>query len=403
MPIIIDINKCTGCGACVYTCPFAALELLSEKAKVKEESCNLCRACLDCCPEEAISLMEQAAEMEAAAGERDKPTAEAADVWVFAEQRDGKVVDVVYELLGEGRKLATKLGQKLVAVLLGSNTAEAVTNLGERGADRIHVFDDPRLSRFADDLYTAAIVELIQNERPAVILFGATAIGRALAPRIAARIKTGLTADCTGLDIDPETRNLLQTRPAFGGNIMATIICPNHRPQMATVRPNIFKKAPAEAGRKAEVISHEVPKGANLLSEILEVVRATEEMVNIAEADVVVSGGRGLGGPQHFAMLEELARLLGGAVGASRAAVDAGWYPYAHQVGQTGKTVAPKVYIACGISGAVQHQVGIQAEQVVAINKDPDAPIFDIATYGIVGDVHEVIPALIAEIKKRRS
>ncbi len=394
MPIIIDKDKCSGCGACINTCPFGALELLAEKAEVNV-SCTLCKACLESCPAEAFSLLEEA---EAAA-----PQPEAADVWIFAEQRDGHLAEVVYELLGEGRKLAGKLRQKLVAVLLGSDTAEMVANLAARGADRIHVCDDPRLVRFAEDLYTTILTDLIQKERPAVILYGATAIGRVLGPRVAARVRTGLTADCTGLDIDEETQNLLQTRPAFGGNIMATIICPHHRPQMATVRPNILKKATVEQGRRAEVVRYEAPAQFTGLAQILEVVRATEEMVNIAEADVVVSGGRGMGDPKHFAMLEELAHLLGGAVGASRAAVDAGWYPYAHQVGQTGKTVAPKVYIACGISGAVQHQVGIQAETVVAINRDANAPIFDIATYGIVGSVHDVIPALIAEIKKRRS
>ncbi|MGE5552517.1 MAG: FAD-binding protein [Betaproteobacteria bacterium] len=396
MPVSIDKERCIGCGACVYSCPFGALELLSEKAEVKE-ACTLCSACTSACPVEAITVpREDAAKPPTLGG------AEASDLWVFAEQRNGRVAEVVFELLGEGRKLADKLGQRLVAVLLGSGTEAAVAELAARGADRIHVFDDPRLARFADDLYTSALVELIRAERPAAILYGATAIGRTLAPRVAARLGTGLTADCTGLDIDPETKNLLQTRPAFGGNIMATIMCPNHRPQMATVRPNILKKAEVKPGGRAEVFHHPVPDQVEVLSRILEVVETAGEEVNLAEADVVVSGGRGMGDPKHFGMLEELAHLLGGAVGASRAAVDAGWYPYAHQVGQTGKTVAPKVYIACGISGAVQHLVGVQAEIIVAINRDPHAPIFEVATYGIVGNVHDVVPALIAEIKRRR-
>jgi electron transfer flavoprotein alpha subunit len=243
------------------------------------------------------------------------------------------------------------------------------------------------------------LADLIQEEKPEIMLLGATTIGRSLAPRVAARVGTGLTADCTGLAVNPETGLLEQTRPAFGGNIMATIICPRHRPQMATVRPKVFQAAPKDPARKGEIVNLKSPEVA-LRSRLLERVREQAENVNLDEADIIVAGGRGLADEKGFKLLSELAEALGGAVGASRAAVDAGWISYPHQVGQTGKTVSPKLYIACGISGAIQHLAGMQsAETIVAINKNPDAPIFQVAHYGIVGDVFEVIPALIRELK----
>ena len=246
------------------------------------------------------------------------------------------------------------------------------------------------------------IVDLVKKERPNIFLLGATAIGRSLAPKVAARLETGLTADCTGLEVNVAERNLLQTRPAFGGNLMATILCPNHRPQMATVRPKVFKPLAEDSSRTGEVVSVDLSSVKwDIRAKVLEVVKETGYVVNLEEANIIVSGGRGLCDPKNFTMVEELAKTLGGAVGASRAAVDAGWVPYAHQVGQTGKTVGPKIYFACGIHGAIQHLAGMSSSDIIiAINKNPDAPIFKIATYGIVGDVREILPMLTKEFQK---
>jgi len=274
--------------------------------------------------------------------------------------------------------------------------------LSARGADKIYIVDAPELKNYQDDSYTNVIVKLVEEYKPEIVLCGATTIGRSMISRVAVRIDAGLTADCTGLDIDEKERLLLQTRPAFGGNIMATIITPNHRPQMSTVRHKVMKEADIHKSHKSEVIkktySADILKSRTTL---LDIVEEIEETVNLAEADIIVSGGRGLGKPENFAMIKELAKVVGGAVGSSRAAVDAGWMPYSHQVGQTGKTVCPKLYIACGISGQIQHLIGMQSSKViVAINKDPDAPIFKVATYGIVGDLFEVVPALTKEFSK---
>jgi electron transfer flavoprotein alpha subunit len=254
--------------------------------------------------------------------------------------------------------------------------------------------DDPALGPFDSDAYSDVFADLVRKHKPEVVIAGGTSVGRTFIPRVAIRVKTGLTADCTGLEIDPKEKLLLQTRPAFGGNIMATIICPNHRPQMATVRHKVFRKAQPDASRKGTLIE-EAARVKSGRSKIVEVIREMTNEINVAEADIIVSGGRGLGGPEKFELLKDLAKELGAAVGASRGAVDAGWISAYHQVGQTGKTVCPKLYIACGISGAIQHQVGMSSsETIVAINKDPNAPIFDIADYGIVGDLNEVVPEL---------
>jgi electron transfer flavoprotein alpha subunit len=323
-------------------------------------------------------------------------------VWVFAEQREGELAAVALELLGVGRRLADELGEPLAALLLGAETAEAAQKLVACGADRVFVARAPQLRYFLEDAYTQVIVDLVREEKPNILLLGATVAGRSLAPKVAARLETGLTADCTALAVDLATKNLLQTRPAFGGNIMATILCPDHRPQMATVRPKIFKP-PAEAvSRQGEIIKIDLSaKEWELRARVLAVIKDDAQTVNLDEAQIVVAGGRGLGEPRYFKLVVELAGVLGGVVGASRAIVDAGWIAYPHQVGQTGKTVRPRVYFACGIHGAVQHLAGMaMSETIIAINNDPAAPIFKVATHGIVGDVREVLPLLIEEFRQ---
>ncbi|MDI3478081.1 MAG: hypothetical protein PWQ59_1606 [Thermoanaerobacterium sp.] len=323
------------------------------------------------------------------------------DIWVFAEQRNGKLMNVAIEILGEARKLADKKGVNVGAVLIGHNVENLSKDLISFGADIVYVVDNPLLSNYTTEGYAKAVSQLANKYKPEVILYGATFIGRDLAPRIASKLKTGLTADCTGLDID-ENGLLLQTRPAFGGNLMATIKCPDKRPQMSTVRPGVMKKAVRDDTRDGKVIKFNADiNESDIRTKILSIVKEAKNVVNLEEADIIVSGGRGVGGPDGFNIIKELADVLGGVVGASRATVDAGWITSDHQVGQTGKTVRPKLYIACGISGAIQHLAGMSnSGTIVAINKNPDAPIFKIADYGIVGDLFKVIPVLIEEIKK---
>lgn len=320
------------------------------------------------------------------------------NVWVFAELRDNKLAPVVIELLGEGRKLADTLGEKLCAVLVTADTnRELQKELAGYGADRIYAVEHPLLGHYTTDGFANAFTQLTAQEKPEILLFGATHVGRDLAPRLSARINTGLTADCTGLDIDPETHNLRQTRPAFGGNLMATILCPNNRPQMSTVRPGVMDKAVFDENHTAEVIRF-VPelKPEDIRTHLIETVSSTLNRVSLTDAKVIVSGGLGLGGPDGYELLQKLADRMGGTIGASRAAVDAGWIDSSLQVGQTGTTVKPDVYIACGISGAIQHLAGMKdSKLIVAINTNPDAPIFEIADYGLVGDYKEVIQAIL--------
>ena len=394
MYVIIDTEKCTGCEECLSSCPFDAIVIEEGKAFINE-NCQVCMACISACPEGAISEIE-----------REEPVEfdiqKFKGVWVFAEQREGKVASVAYELLGVGRRISDELTTELSAVLFGASESEA-QELIRWGADRVYLSVDPIFEKFNDEPYSQLFIRLIKKHKPEIVLAGATPIGRSFIPRVAARLGTGLTADCTSLEIDRETRNLLQIRPAFGGNIMATILCPNKRPQMATVRPRVMKRGQYDVNRAGEIIPIKAA-GISSRTMVLETVKEISDIfVNLQEADIIISGGRGLGNPQGFKLLEELAGLIGGAVGSSRAAVDEGWISYSHQVGQTGKTVCPKIYFACGISGAVQHLVGMQSSDIIiAINKNPEAPIFNVATFGIVGDLYEIIPLLIKKIKEMR-
>lgn len=395
MRIVVNIEKCTGCGQCIDSCPFTAIVLKEGRAFINEY-CQFCRACLSICPEGAIIEIMEEGDI------KETDLSSYKGVWVFAEQRDGNIASVAYELLGAGRRLADELKTELSAVLFGSNEVQA-KELIKWGADRVYHCSDPIFEKFNDEPYSQLLTNLINTHKPEIVLAGATPIGRSFIPRVAAKVKTGLTADCTALEIDKDSGNLLQIRPAFGGNIMATILCPNHRPQIATVRPRVMKRGEYSPDKNGEIIN--VPADSiTCRTKVLDTVKeASECMVNLQEADVIVAGGRGLGDTKGFKMLEDLAELLGGAVGASRAAVDEGWIPYSHQVGQTGKTVCPKIYIACGISGAVQHLVGMQSSDIIiAINKNPEAPIFNVATYGIVGDVYEVVPLLIKKLKEAK-
>lgn len=337
-------------------------------------------------------------------------------VFVFAQQVDNVISNIAYELIGKGKELAKDLGVEVTAVLVGSDVKGLADQLAEYGADKVIVVDDPELKEYRTEPYTHAIASVIKEFKPEIFLIGATAIGRDLGPRVCARIHTGLTADCTKLDIGDfpmnpvpgrETKHnqLLMTRPAFGGNTIATIACPDFRPQMATVRPGVMQKAPKEAGKKA-VVTEFNPGFTknNKYVDILEVVKAVSNTVDIMDAKILVSGGRGVGSPENFKILDDLAEAIGGTVSCSRAVVDAGWKPKDLQVGQTGKTVRPNVYFAIGISGAIQHVAGMEeSDLIVAINKDETAPIFDVADYGIVGDLNKVVPALTEQLKAAKA
>jgi electron transfer flavoprotein alpha subunit/NAD-dependent dihydropyrimidine dehydrogenase PreA subunit len=393
--LLIDKETCTGCESCIPACPFGALSM-KEGIAVVDEKCTFCGACVDVCPVSAITLEkeEKAVTIDTGAYK---------DVWIFIEHEHGKVANVSFELLGEGRKLVNDLGCKLCAMIFGEKGDDFIKEVVAYGAEKVYVTESPVLKEYRTDPYACAAVNFIRKYKPEIVLFGATTQGRDFAGTVATTLETGLTADCTGLDIDPETKYLRQTRPAFGGNIMATILdYPNYRPQMSTVRPKVFPMPLRDDSRKGEIIREPLPMTEEQVrTKVLEFIKGAET-VNLVDAEIIVSGGRGVGNGENFKVIRELAQVLGAAVGASRAAVDSGWIPYEHQVGQTGRTVRPKIYIACGISGSIQHQAGMKTSDIiVAINKDPEAPIFKIATYGVVGDLFTVVPMLAQEFKKR--
>ena len=392
MAVNVIKEKCKGCSICVKNCPFEAITM-ENKIAVIGAACTGCGVCVEKCPFKAIEKTEEEREV--------KDLSAYKDVWVFAEQRDGVIMPVVIELR-EGKKLANEVGCNLCAVLCGHHVEGLADQLFEYGADKVYVADHEELATYRTDAYTKVINDAIEEYKPEIVLLGATHIGRDLGPCLAVKANTGLTADCTKLEIDPEDKKIKQTRPAFGGNLMATIVCPNHRPQMSTVRPGVMEKAAFEEGRKGELIKLNVEfKEGDIRTKVLEIVKTMKDTVSLTDAEIIVSGGMGLGKPEGFELLKQLADKLGGIVAASRAAVDAGWIDHAYQVGQTGTTVKPKIYIACGISGAIQHVAGMQnSEQIIAINTNENAPIFEIADYGIVGDLYKVIPAIMEALDK---
>jgi electron transfer flavoprotein alpha subunit len=388
---VIDASKCIGCQKCVKICPASALEMYftPEEQKILAELAA------------AAGPVEEELDPEAAA--LAAKLAQYRGVWVFIEQTEGEPAKVSWELLGVGRELAAKLGVELSAMVIGENVEHLCREAFSYGAAKAYLLDAPVYRHYRTEAYLEACCHLIDKHKPEVILMGATGMGRDLAGAVATRVATGLTADCTGLSID-DKRNLMQTRPAFGGNIMATIMCDKFRPQMATVRPNVMPMPERKEGAEGVIVreSFTVPE-ENVLTKVIEILRDShgKSHVDITGAEFIVSGGRGMMAPENFSILQELADELGGVVGASRSAVDAGWMPVDRQVGQTGKTVRPKIYIACGISGAIQHLVGMQdSDMVIAINRDRQAPIFEVATYGIVGDLFQVVPAITREIRK---
>ncbi|MBW2975685.1 electron transfer flavoprotein subunit alpha/FixB family protein [Candidatus Woesearchaeota archaeon] len=323
------------------------------------------------------------------------------DVLVFAEQRDGRIARVVFELIGKAKELAEKLNAQTAVALLTDKDEGLSKELIAYGADKVYLLQSPLLKNYQTDLYTKVLSAHIEKTKPQIVIYGATHIGRDLAPRIAQRINTGLTADCTGLDIT-EDGLLLQTRPAFGGNLMAQIICKKHRPQMSTVRPGVMKMNERDDSRKGDVVNADPGiSEKDRFVKVIEVIKKAKKKVNLEEAEIIVSGGRGLGNKDNFKLIEELAKLLNAEVGASRAAVDSGWVEKDHQVGQTGKTVRPRLYIAIGISGAIQHQAGMQnSDLIIAVNRDSGAPIFQVADYGIADDLFKVVPEMIQELRK---
>ncbi len=393
----IDAQACRGCGRCVRTCAAGALRMEGRLAQATE-ACVLCGMCVDVCPFGAIEIVREASPASADAHD-------CTGVWVFAQVQGGTVLPVAFELVGAARKLADALGCKVVAVLGTEPQTEPVESqpaaLVQAGADRVLLACDPRLQEGATDPYASWLVSLIEQRKPEIFLFGATVFGRELAPCVAAQVRCGLTADCTELAIDRETRLLHQTRPTFGGNLMATIMCPDARPQMATVRPGVLTAPSLDPTRSGEVETVRVPEGATSRIEVLERIPAQDDD-SVADAETLVIVGRGIGAKKNLALARRLAELLGAKLGCTRPLVEQGWLEYPHQVGQTGVSVSPKLLVSVGVSGAIQHLAGIGgAECVVAVNSDPEAPIFGRASYSVVGDCVEVLRQLVAQLERR--
>jgi electron transfer flavoprotein alpha subunit len=420
-------NKCIACGArCQSACPADAIEM-NERGEpiILSDKCIGCRKCVEICPAEALEMfftpeeVEILKKLEAEEGagipaeEEDseeaklkKYLAQYRGVWVFVEQTDCAPAKVSWELLGVGKRLAASLQVELCAVVLGNHVEKLCHEAFAYGADKVYLIDDPILLHYRTVPYLEAICSLVEKYKPEVVLMGATGLGRDLAGAVATKLMTGLTADCTGLDID-EKRQLLQTRPAFGGNIMATILCEKRRPQMASVRSHVMSMPVRDDDVTGEIIREKISlKEEDVLTRVLEVISdaGQKDGVDISGADFIVSGGRGMMAKENFKILQDLAEELGGVVASSRSAVDAGWMPVERQVGQTGKTVRPKIYIACGISGAIQHLVGMQdSDMIIAINRDREAPIFEVATYGIVGDLFKIVPAITEYVRQMKA
>lgn len=392
MGIWIEVDLCNACKRCIRACPYGAIEMKEEKAHILER-CTSCGACLEVCKEKAIlSDIEP----------RGVPDfSDRKGVWVFAEQRDGKLTPVSLELLGKAQELAEQLNEEVSALLLGSQVSEMADTLIKHGAEKVFLVEHSALEDYRTVAYTEVVEELVKEHKPNILLMGATHVGRDLAPRVSRRVGVGLTADCTELTIDPDEGILLQTRPAFGGNVMATIANRYSRPQMATVRPGVMEPQ-ARPENRGDVISQEVSLSEERIGvKVLEMVREEKKGVNLTDAKVIVAGGRGVGEADGFSVVKELAAALGGEVAGTRVAVEEGWIPADRQVGQTGQSVRPELYVACGISGAIQHRAGMMnSRYIIAINKDPRAPIFQVADWGLVGDLYEVVPEMISQLKK---
>ena len=420
-------GKCIACGArCESECPKDAITM-NEKGEpiIDLETCTRCRRCIKVCPAEAIEvyftpeeqkILDELAAQKAEAKPEAKEEVEEIDprleklkeykgVWIFVEHTEGKPAEVSWELLGVGAELAKTRGVELCTICIGDNVEHLAQESFAYGATKVYLVDDPVFHYYRTGSYYKAVCYLIEKYKPEIVLVGATGLGRDLAGAVATSLKTGLTADCTGLSID-ERGYLLQTRPAFGGNIMATILTEYTRPQMSTVRPHVMPLPDKDTSRTGEIVRETAPvKEEDIAAKVLEIIADTKlDTVDVAAADIIVSGGRGMCNTENYSILQELADELGGVVGCSRAAVEAGWMPVERQVGQTGKTVRPKIYIACGISGAIQHLVGMQdSDVIIAINRDRQAPIFEVATYGIVGDLFQIVPAITSYIRELRA